>query len=147
MRLFSYAHEPFNSLLRLQEELDRVFERPLGRWESSPSARGVFPPVNVFNQPDRCVIRVEVPGLSPENTSLEAQGNTLMISGKRKLEEETKGSVHRRERWSGEFSRSLQIPKDFDLSRSEASYRHGILNIEVPKREEAKPRQITVRAS
>ena len=68
------------------------------------------------------------------------------MSGKREIKTPENGSFHRRERDSGEFSRSLQLPSELDLSRAEASCKHGILTIRLPKKEEAKPRQITVHA-
>ena len=85
--------------------------------------------------------------MAPEKLNIEAHGRTLTISGKREATAPQGGSFHRRERNSGEFSRSLQLPADLDLSRSEAAYKHGMLTIRIPKKEEAKPRQITVKAS
>jgi HSP20 family protein len=57
------------------------------------------------------------------------------------------GSFHRRERNNGQFSRSLQLPGDLELGRAEASYKNGMLTIRIPKKEEAKPRQITIKAA
>ena len=72
---------------------------------------------------------------------------TLKISSKREVPPPTEGSFHRRERGTGQFSRSFQLPADVDPARAEASYKHGILSVRVPKKEEAKPRQITVKAA
>lgn len=145
MRFLSLSDDPTRSLVRLQEALDRVFERPLG-WELGLSAGGVFPPVHVFSDTEGYVIRLEVPGVEIENLAVETQGNTLTVSGKRDTTALAKGSFHRRERWSGEFSRSLQLPQDVDVSKVDASYRNGILAVRIPRREEAKPRQIEVQA-
>ncbi|MND04646.1 Spore protein SP21 [compost metagenome] len=71
----------------------------------------------------------------------------MNVSGKREVPPPTEGSFHRRERGTGQFSRSFQLPADVDLSRAEASYKHGILTVRVPKKEEAKPRQITIKAA
>jgi len=143
---FSPSFDPVNSLLNLQRELDRAFENPLG-FDFGLSGRGIYPPVNVFSNKDDYVVKMEVPGVAPEKLNIESHGRTLTISGKREAQIPQGGSFHRRERNSGEFSRSLQLPADLDLSRSEASYKHGMLTIRIPKREEAKPRQITVKAS
>lgn len=143
---FSPSFDPVNSLLNLQRELDRAFDNPLG-FDFGLSGRGIYPPVNVFSNKDDYVVKMEVPGMAPEKLNIEAHGRTLTISGKRETTAPQGGSFHRRERNSGEFSRSLQLPADLDLTRSEAAYKHGMLTIRIPKKEEAKPRQITVKAS
>lgn len=143
---FSPTLDPFNALLNLQRELDRAFNNPVG-FDFGLSGRGVSPAVNVFSEQDGYVVRMEVPGMSPEQLAIESHGRTLTISGKREATAPQGGSFHRRERASGQFSRSLQLPTDLDLSRAEASYKQGMLTIRIPKREEAKPRQITVQAA
>jgi HSP20 family protein len=147
MTFFRFMPEldPVNGLLTLQQELERAWQRPFDSW--SASGHGVFPPVNVFNDPDGYVVKVEVPGIAPDKLKVEGHGRTLTISGSRDFETPQGGSFHRRERRGGEFSRSLQLPDDLDLGRTEASHKHGVLTIRVPKREEAKPRQINVKAA
>jgi len=143
---FTPTFDPLNALLNLQRDLDRVFDKPLGL-DLGLSGRGVFPAVNVFSDRDGYVIRMEIPGVSPEQINIESHGRTLTLSGKRESAAPQGGSFHRRERSSGQFSRSLQLPADLDLSRAEASYRQGMLTVRIPKKEEAKPRQITVKAA
>ncbi len=148
MALFrvSSGFDPVGGLLSLQRELERVFDKPFGI-DLGPSGRGVFPPVNVFADKDGYVVKLEVPGIAPENVSIEAEGRTLTVSGTREVPPPTEGSFHRRERGTGRFSRSLQLPADLDLTRAEAGYKHGILTVRVPKKEEAKPRQIAIKAA
>ena len=143
---FSNAFDPVDRMRGLQKELDRVFENPLG-FDLGVSGRGVFPAVNVFWEKDGCVVRLEVPGIAPETLAVESRGRSLTISGKREISAPTGGSFHRRERISGEFSRSVQLPEDLDLSRADAKYKDGVLTIRVPKKEETKPHQITVQAA
>jgi len=138
--------DPMGGLLELQRELDRAFERSAGVGFGL-SGHGVFPPVNIFGDKDGYVVRVEIPGVDPEKLTIEANGRTLTIAGKREADTPSGGGFHRRERGSGEFSRSLQLPDDLDTGRAEASYQLGILTVRIPKREEAKPRQITVKAA
>lgn len=133
-------------LLTLQRELERALDRPSGI-DLGPSGRGVFPPVNVFADKDGYVVKLEVPGIAPEDVTIEAEGRTLRVSGKREVAPPSEGSFHRRERGAGQFSRSLQLPADVDSTHAEASYKHGILTVRVPKKEEAKPRQITIKAA
>jgi HSP20 family protein len=141
---FSSALDPVSGLLTLQRELERVFQKPLGL-DLGVSGRGVFPPVNVFSNGEGYVVRLEIPCVDPEQLHVEAQGRTLTIRGKRESRAPEGSSFHRRERNAGEFSRSLQMPDSIDVSRAEASHKHGILTLRIPKKEEAKPRQITVK--
>lgn len=140
MRLHTY--DPWNALLRLQGELERAFEQPI--FGSGLSGRGAFPPVNVFRGKEGYVARFEVPGLAPEDLSLESHGRTLTVSGKREVREPSEGSLHRRECWSGEFSRSLQFPEDANPAEATAECRDGVLTVRVPQREESKARRIEV---
>jgi HSP20 family protein len=141
------AYEPFNALLRIQERLERALEGPPRGWSFGPSGRGVFPPVNVFSGDEGHVLRMEVPGLSAESITIRSQSNTLEISGKREPAAPSGRGVHRRERWSGEFSRAFRLPRDLDVENTTASYRNGVLTVHIPRRETAKPRQITVTSS
>jgi HSP20 family protein len=143
---FSSTPDPFSALLDLQRNLEHVFEHPLGV-DFGLSGRGVSPAINVFSDRDDYVVRMEIPGITSDQLNIESHGRTLTLSGKREVTTPQGGSFHRRERSSGQFSRSLQLPADLDLSRAEASYKHGMLTIRIPKREEAKPRQITVHAA
>ncbi len=122
---FSSGFDPVAGLQNLQRELERVFDKPFGI-DLGPSGRGVFPPVNVFADRDGYVVKLEVPGIAPEDVSIEAEGRTLTVSGKRAIAAPTEGSFHRRERGAGEFSRSLQLPADLDLAagRGELQARH-----------------------
>ncbi len=133
-------------LLRLQDQLQRAFERPAGRWHglSGPSA---FPPVNVFEGSDGYVVKIEIPGLSPEAIAIESRGTTLQVRGSRKAPEVERGSFHRRERWSGEFNRAVELPEEADPARAEASYDRGILVVRIPRRAEAVRRNIPITGS
>ncbi len=135
--------DPFNALVRLQDALQGSFGRPFG-WDAGVSGRGVFPPVNVFSEKDGYVVRLEVPGVDPANLTVELENDTLKVAGKREAVAPAKGAYHRRERWTSEFSRAIRMPEDSDAEHVEARYEHGILTVRVPRREEMKPRQITV---
>jgi HSP20 family protein len=147
MALFRFPElDPVSGLQTLQRELERVFESPLG-FDLGPSGRGVYPPINVFSDRDGYTVRTEVPGIPPEQITIESQGRTLTISGKREITTPPGGSFHRHERAAGEFSRSLQLPEDLDVVRAEASCVHGMLTVRIPKKAEARPRQISVKAA
>jgi len=144
---FAPRFNPIDALLSLQHELDRVFESPTQGFDLGLSGRGVFPPTNVFSDKDGYIVRMEVPGVAPESLAIEGQGRTLTISGKRETPAPEGASFHRHERSSGEFSRSLQLSTDLDLTKAEATCKHGMLTVRIPKKEEAKPRQIEIKAA
>jgi HSP20 family protein len=143
---FASPFDPVGGLLALQRELERVFDNPRG-FDLGPSGRGVFPPMNVFRDDEGITIRMEVPGVAPEAIAVEARERTLTVSGARDANLPEGASYHRRERGVGRFSRSLQLPADVDAGKVTAQCTHGILTIRLPKREEAKPRQIAVQAA
>jgi HSP20 family protein len=140
------AFDPFSNLLALQQELDRFTRNPA--FSMGPSGYGAYPPINVFEDKDGTVIIAELPGLDPAKLEISGQGRTLTLSGARKREEGLNPSgYHRRERPFGEFSRSIQVSNDLDMSKATAKYEAGVLTIRVPKPEAAKHRQITVNAA
>lgn len=143
MEVFTRGFDPMGALLALQRDIERTLESPFGS-ALGVSGRGVFPPVNVFVDRDEHVLRFEVPGVAPQDIHIDTHGRTLTVSGKRDLKVPEKGSYHRAERARGEFSRSLQLPAELDLSHAKASCQHGLLTIRVPKKEEAKPKRIAV---
>lgn len=146
MRFGSAFSNPFDGLLGLQREIERAFENPRG-FDLGLTGRGVFPAVNVFQDKDGYVVRVEVPGVPPDKISIENHGQTLTVSGAREMNPVEGASYHRRERDAGKFSRSLTLPNNLDLSAAQAHYKHGVLTIRVPLKEAAKPRQIEVQAA
>jgi HSP20 family protein len=90
-------------------------------------------------------VRAELPGVSSEELDIQATGNSLSISGERKIPKESEGGrYHRRERESGKFSRIIGMPSEINPDGVRARLEDGILTIDIPKAEAAKPRQITV---
>ena len=115
-------------------------------FRNSSTGAEAYPAINVFGDGDGTVIRAEVPGLAPETLHVQVDDRTVTISGKRELHEPAQGSFQRRERSLGEFSRCLRMATDLDLGKLQASVRLGVLTLRVPRREEARPREIKVRA-
>jgi HSP20 family protein len=136
---------PFESLLRLQKDLDRALGSPnLGINGGS----NVFPPLNIFSNKDGMVIRAEVPGFKSDQIDLRIEPRTLTLEGHRAPDEHRRpGSYHRLERQYGNFARSLQLPPGLDTEKATAECRHGLLTIRIPKAESAKPKQIKVKAA
>ena len=137
--------DPVQGILQLQRELDRFLGRSAAS-EAPASGAGLFPPVNLFADASGVVLRAEVPGVEPNSIDISIQRNALQISGERPIKARDKGSYHRRERRFGKFSRSLQLPEDLETEKAAADCRDGVLTVRIPRREEAKPRQIRINA-
>ena len=139
--------QPFSGLGNIQCHINDLFEDAYGRSRLVHTApTGVwYPPVDILESKDSYLIRAELPGMKKEDFHLELEDGTLTLSGERKFEEPTNGDeYHRVERLAGQFSRSFHVPQTVKHDGIKATYRDGILEVYVPKAEEAKPRQITV---
>ena len=133
-------------LKNIQVQLGRIFE-PFARFAGGDEdlVSGTWvPPVDVAETQDRIVVRAEVPGMKQEDIAIEFENGLLTIRGDRKLEKNEGVTWHRVERIYGNFSRSFTLPRSVDPEKITASYREGILEVEVPKREEAKPKHIKI---
>lgn len=130
----------------LQAQLNRLFE-PFARFATGDEdlVSGTWvPPVDVAETQDKILVRAEVPGIRQEDISIEFENGLLTLRGERKLEKSEGVTWHRVERIYGNFSRSFTLPRSVDPEKISASYREGILEVEVPKREEAKPKHIKI---
>lgn len=130
----------------LQVQLNRLFE-PFARFATGDEdlVSGTWvPAVDVAETQDKILVRAEVPGLRQEAFPIEFENGLLTLRGDRKIEKAEGVTWHRVERIYGNFSRSFTLPRTVDPEKISASYREGILEIEVPKREEAKPKHIKI---
>ncbi|MBI3247927.1 MAG: Hsp20/alpha crystallin family protein [Deltaproteobacteria bacterium] len=106
------------------------------------------PAVDVSESADAFLFTVELPGMKPEDVNIEVKENVLTITGERAgLESKDGVHVHHRERPTGRFARAFRLHKPVDAEQVTATYRHGVLDVTVPLRVEAKPRKITVLGS
>ena len=140
---------PFRELDELRGEMDRLFDRTFGRIVPArrevPIVRGRVPAIDMFERENEVVVRTEIPGMSKEEINISALGNTLTISGERKAEEEIKeDDYYCCESSYGRFQRDIALPQGVDTDNIKASYKHGILEVVLPKKEEAKPKKIEV---
>jgi HSP20 family protein len=138
--------DPFRALLGLQDELERFMRNP--GFAMGPSGSGAYPPVNIFDSPEGALIVAEIPGLDTAKLRVTGAGHTLTISGERQFEPDGNGrGYHRRELSEGKFSRSIQLPEDYEAGTADARYEAGLLIVRVPRTEQAKPRQISVQSA
>jgi HSP20 family protein len=134
--------DPFDVLFNLQRALEG---RLMSGWlEDQTASQGPFPPINVFQQGDDILAIIELPGIEKSSIQVQAKENTIRIAGKKAIFFPESASVHRRERMSGEFDRTLSLPIHIDPDRIKAEYRDGILALHLPRTERDKPRTINV---
>jgi HSP20 family protein len=120
---------PFGDFDQVRREMLRLLDTVAGEPYADVGA-GVFPPINISQDDDNFYLRAEVPGIKPNQLSISAVRNR---------------SYHRKERAEGTFNRTVTLPTEVNAERVDARYVDGILTLTLPKAEEAKPRQITVR--
>ena len=136
---------PSTDFDQVRREMLRLLDTVAGETFGDVGA-GVFPPMNITQDDDNFYLRAEVPGIKPNEVSISAVRNRVSLAGKREIQRENERvSYHRKERADGSFNRSVTLPAEVDAQRAEARYVDGILTITLPKAEQAKPRQITVR--
>ena len=140
--------EPYRELSSLAERVNRAFGVPVPRTRDEEISLGSWiPPVDILEENDRIVLTAELPGFQPQQVEVQMEGGVLTLKGERKFEEENEGrNYHRVERSYGQFVRSFTLPNNVDRDSIKASFADGLLHIELPKREEAKPRQIKITA-
>ena len=134
--------DPFDALLSLQAALDQRLQS--GWLEDMTAGVGAFPPINLFQQGHDFVAIIELPGVSRDDLTLEAQANTIRIAGKKSVDYGANASAHRRERIAGTFDRAITVPVEFDSDRIVAEFRDGVLAIFLPRAESDKPKAIKV---
>ena len=132
---------------RMRRDMERLLESFTGSTSHWDSTAGVFPAVNVTQDRDNYYIRAELPGVKAETLEVTANRTTVALAGKRSFHREEKASYHRCERPEGVFRRSVTLPGEFQANMIEARHVNGVLTITLPKAEEAKPKQISVKAS
>jgi HSP20 family protein len=138
----------FDELESMQEGMNRLLsgqasERPMLR-----RGRPSYPLLNVWSSAEGVVIDAELPGVEPQDVEITVQGDELTLRGKVNEREAAEGeSYHRRERPTGEFVRTLQLPFRADSNGVKARYRNGVLRLSIPRSEEEKPKRIAVEAA
>ena len=140
--------DPMKELSSLQNRMNRVFEEtfgsPLYRGEQ-PGVGTWSPAVDIFETGDEIIVKAEVPGLAKDQIHVEVENGELTLHGERKFEREVKEeNYHRVERTYGAFHRSFALPGTVDAEKVKAEMKDGILEVRLGKREQAKPKQITV---
>ena len=129
----------------LWRDFDELFKEAVGTAAEAPQAT-LTPAADVVETEKAVEIHLDLPGVVPEQIDVKLEGNQLTITAERKVEKavEQRGYL-RRERAQGAFSRSFTLPTTLDGTKPEASYRHGVLTVTLPKKEEVQPRSLKVK--
>lgn len=148
-RLYKPEVATFGRLADLRDEIDRLFEAPLAGWpRSNQWLSGWNPALDVHEDKDNFVVKVELPGMKKENIEVSLHDGALTISGERKSEQEHKDAeIYRSERFFGRFQRSVTLPAPVAADKIRAQYKDGVLTVTLPKTEESKPKQIDINVS
>jgi HSP20 family protein len=143
--------QPLQELNSLRRQMNHLFDGFFGRtttltpFEETLNGWEFGPPVDIYEDDQRLTFKVEVPGIDEKDIKVEVQNDVLTVRGERSMEKDTKEENFRRmERHYGTFSRSFTLPSTVDPEKIEASYSHGVLAIQMPKRAEARAKQIKV---
>ena len=142
--------DPFEALMPLREAMERLFQESFVKPGPFEVFTGRTFPVDVYETKDQqgYVVEASLPGAKPEEISITALGDTLTITYATKGEEKVeKPNYVRRERFEGEMTRTISLPTEIVPEKVQATYEQGILKLQVPKAEAAKPKQISVKTA
>ena len=140
--------DPWRDVLSLRDEMDRLFEDFLTK---TPEKRDFIsdvwaPDVDIYETKDEVIVKAELPGMKKDDIKISIVDNSLIVEGEKKQEKETKDeNYYRMERRYGAFRRVINLPVSVKINEIDASYDNGVLEIKLPKSEEAKPKEIEVK--
>jgi HSP20 family protein len=140
--------ETYRDVVALQNRMNSIFQ-DFSRSNSGESelvtAAGFVPPVDIYEDEHKLVLKLEIPGIHQEDLDVRMENTTLSVRGERSFETEGKEeNFHRVERRYGSFYRAFTVPNTIDPESIKAEYDAGVLRLELQKRPESKPKQIKV---
>lgn len=139
--------DPFRDLISIQDRMNRLFEQTLtrSRGEEGVSATTWTPAVDIYETADMIVMKAELPGVAREDIQIQIDGNTLTLRGERRFAKDVQEESYLRiERAYGSFHRSFTLPAGVQQDRVRALFKDGVLELSLPKAEEAKPKKIAI---
>jgi HSP20 family protein len=142
--------DPFRDLLSIQDEMNQVFRRAIGQGDQGEAAEARLwaPAIDISERKDAYIVTAELPGIRPEDLEVSLEDGVLTIKGERKFSQESSDQQwHRVERRYGAFRRTITLPTQTNADEIEASFENGLLEVVVPKAEEARPRKIQIRGT
>ncbi len=138
--------EPSRDMVTSHDWFSRLSHDVFSRFVGGELGTGAWAPaVDMYETDQNLVLKAEVPGIDPKDLEIRVEDGTLVLKGERKFENEVKEeNYHRVERAYGSFARSFSLPSAVDSDKATAEYKNGLLTLTLPKREEAKPKQIKI---
>ena len=137
--------EPYRGVNSLQDQINRVFDEVVGRPATESSLSAWAPAVDIYETENELVVKADLPEVDPQDIDIRVENNVLTIRGERKFEKKVDEDNYLRvERAYGSFSRSFSLASTVNTEAIKAEYRDGVLTLSIPKREEAKPKQVKV---
>src|SRR5271166_1644273 len=145
MRTNLSRFEPFRGGTTLQDQMNRLLNEALERTSDEANLTTWAPAVDIYETEHELVVKADIPEIKPEELDIRVENNILTIRGERKFEKEVSENNYLRvERSYGSFSRSFSLANTVNAEAIKADYKNGVLTLSIPKREEAKPKQIKV---
>src|SRR5438094_2391621 len=145
MRTMSRCEQPFRGATTLQEQINRVFGDVVGRAGEESNLTPWAPAVDIYETEHELVVKADLPDVDPQDLDIRVENNILTIRGERKFENKVNEENYLRvERAYGSFARSFTLANTVNSDAIKADYQNGVLTLTIPKREEAKPKQIKV---
>src|ERR1700686_3057417 len=137
--------EPFRGLSTLQDQFHRLFNESLRNHTEESALTTWAPAVDIYETPNDLVVKADLPDVDEKDIDIRVENNLLTIRGERKFEKNVSEDNYLRvERTYGAFSRSFSLPNTVNAEAIHAEYKNGVLTVNLPKREETKPRQVKV---
>ena len=145
MRATLSRFEPFRGVTTLQDQINRLFNEAFDRTSDEANLTTWAPAVDIYETEHELVVKADIPDIKPEELDIRVENNILTIRGERKFEKKVSENNYLRvERSFGSFSRSFSLANTVNPEAIKADYKNGVLTMSIPKREEAKPKQIKV---
>ncbi len=136
---------PFRGQATLQDQINRLFNDAFERTEQESNLTSWAPAVDIYENEHELVVKADLPGIESRDLDIRVENNILTIRGERKFDKKLNEDNYLRvERAYGAFSRSFSLANSVNPDGIKADYQNGVLTLNVPKREEAKPKQIKV---
>jgi len=145
MRTMNRWEQPFRGATTLQEQINRVIGDLVGRTDEESNLTPWAPAVDIYETEHELVVKADLPDVNPQDLDIHVENNILTIRGERKFENKVREENYLRvERAYGSFSRTFSLANSVNSEAIKADYQNGVLTLSIPKREEAKPKQIKV---
>lgn len=140
--------EPFRGVATLQDQINRLFNDAFERKGEESSLSAWAPAVDIYETEQELVVKADLPDVDPQDLDIRVENNLLAIRGERKFEKKVSEENYLRvERSYGSFARSFTLANTVNSEAIKADYQNGVLTLTIPKREEAKPKQIKVKVT